>query len=91
MRVFRVFLLLFMSVIVLLMAGCPGLYDSKRREIAHRHYTAAPSDSTLKELDEAKRLDSRDILVFELVMAGVLALSVIGFDRAGKCDSKNAA
>ena len=71
-----------------LMAACPWLYDSTRRAIASRHYFESPNDSTLKELNEARRLDRRDILVLELVGAGVLALSVLGFICAGKPDSK---
>lgn len=54
--------------VVLLMAGCPGLYDSKRRFTAQRHYLRAPREETKREVEEAKRLDRRDIRVFESII-----------------------
>jgi hypothetical protein len=84
MKVLRIFLLLFMSMVVLMMAGCPAQYDSKRRHTARRHYRDAPSEETRREIEEAKRLDRRDIMVFEFVMLGILGLSVYAFIRAGK-------
>ena len=89
MKVLRTFLLLFITVVVLLMAGCPGLYDSKRRFDAQRHYGDAPSEETRREIEEAKRLDRRDIMVFEFVMLGILGFSVYVFIRAGKRVHKN--
>lgn len=82
---------MFMGLILLMMAGCPGIYDSKRRFAAHRHYADAPSDQTKREIEEAKRLDRRDIIVFEFVMLGVLGLSIYAFTRAGKRVQNNAA
>ena len=84
MRVLRLFLLLFMGFLLLLMASCPGLYDSKRSAIAHRHHYDAPNEVTRIELEEAKRLDRRDILVYQLVMAGVFTVTVYAFIRAGR-------
>lgn len=98
MRVLRTFLLLFMTLVVLLMAGCPGLYDSKRRFSSHRqfydarrqHETAPTAetqrvlDGARRELDDAKRLDKRDIIVFEIIMLGILGVSIYAFIRAGK-------
>jgi len=91
MKVLRIFLLLFMSLILLMMAGCPGLYDSKRRFTAQRHYEDAPSEETRREIEDAKRLDKRDIMVFEFVMLGILGFSVYAFIRAGKSVHNNAA
>lgn len=84
MRLLRLFLLLFMGFLLLVMAGCPGLYDSKRRAIAHQHYFDAPSETTRTELEQAKRLDRRDVLVFEFVMAGTFAAALYAFIRAGR-------
>ncbi len=90
MKVIRFLLLVFMISIVLMMVGCPCLQHTTRRAIATRHYYDAPSDRTEREVDEAKRLDRRDILVFELVMAGLFVLSLRGYDRVGTYGSKRA-
>lgn len=47
--------------------------------IAHKQYYAAPSDETRHELDEAQRLDRRDILIFEVIMAAILGAVTYGF------------
>ena len=83
-KVLRIFLLLFMSLILLLMAGCPGLHDTKRMALAWRHYNDAPSEETRREIDDAKRLNNREIMVFEVVMLGIFGLSLFAFIRAGK-------
>jgi hypothetical protein len=83
MRVLRLFLLLFMGFLLLMMAGCPGLHD-KRRATAYAHYSATPNETTRIEFEEAKRLDGRDILVYEVVMAGIFAGAVCAFIRAGR-------
>ena len=98
MKVLRIFLLMFMAFVMLLMAGCPGLYDSKRRFSSHRQFydarrqheiaptpeTQRAFDVAKRELDDAKRLDRRDIMVFEIFMLGILGVSVYAFIRAGK-------
>ncbi len=84
MRVFKFFLLLFMGFLLFAMVGCPGFYDSKRRAIAHRHYSDSPTQSTRLELEEAKRLDRRDILICELVMAGIFVGAGYVFVRANR-------
>jgi hypothetical protein len=91
MKVLRIFLLLFMTLILLMMVGCPRLYDSKRRFAAHRHHANAPSEETKREIQEAERLDRQDIMVFEFVMLGVFGLSLYAFTRAGKRVRNNAA
>jgi hypothetical protein len=83
MKLFRLFLLLCMSLIILLMAGCPGLHDTKRK-LAWRHYHDAPGEETRREIDEARRLNNREIVVFEVVMVGIFGLFLVAFIRAGK-------
>jgi len=83
-RLFKLLLLLFMGFLLPFMASCPGLYDSRRSAIAHRHYFESPSQGTQMELEEAKRLNQRDILIYESVMAGMFALAVYAFLRAGR-------
>jgi hypothetical protein len=39
-----------------------------------------------QERQDAKRLDRRDLLVFELFMLGILGLSVYAFVRAGRAE-----
>ena len=84
MRFIRVILFLFMVFWLLLMVGCPGLYDSHRSFVAHSHYYDAPSEKTKQELDEAHRLDRRDILVYESVMALILGAAIYGFIRVDR-------
>ena len=98
MKVLRILLLMFMTFVLLLVAGCPGLYDSKRGFSSYRHYytaqrqhESAPSVETQREVEAArleveasKRLDSKDIMVFEIFMLGILGVSVYAFIRAGK-------
>jgi hypothetical protein len=91
MRVRRILLLLFMGLLLLIMASCPGLYDTKRAALAARHYLDAPSEETQREIEEAKKLDKRDLVVFELAMLGIFGLSIFAFIRAGKRVYKNAA
>jgi hypothetical protein len=91
MKVLRIVLLLFMSLILFMMVGFPGSYDSKRRFAAQRHYSEAPSEETGREIAEAKKLDARDIRSFEFKMLGVLGLSFYAFTRAGKGVQNNAA
>jgi len=84
MKVIRIFLLLFMTLWIFLMAGCPAMHDSVRMQRAFNHFYAAPSEKTRQELDEARRLDRRDILVYESVMAVILGATIFGFIRAGR-------
>ena len=39
-----------------MVAGFPGLYDSHRSAVAHRHYYDTPSDETRNELDEGSQV-----------------------------------
>jgi hypothetical protein len=84
MNVLRILLLPLMSLIILMMVCFPGLWDSKRYFEAYRHYRDAPSGETKREIEDAKRLHSRDIMVFEFVMLGFFGLSVYAFIRTGK-------
>jgi len=105
MKVLRIFLLLFMAFVLLLMAGCPGLHDSKRSFSSHRHFfdaqrqhETAPSvetqralDAATRELENAKRLDRRDIMFFEAFMLGILGVAIYAFIRGGKSVYKTSA
>jgi hypothetical protein len=98
MKMLRVFLLMFMALVMLSMVCFPGLYDSKRRFSSHRQLydaqrqheiastpeTQSAFDMATRALEDAKRLDRRDIMVFEIFMLGVLGVSVYAFLRAGK-------
>jgi hypothetical protein len=90
MKAVRASLLLFMSLIVLMMTGFPAFYDSKRQAVSSRHHRDAPSAATLKELQDARRLDRRDILIFEFAMAGLVALAAFGLAQTRKYDSTRA-
>ncbi|MGZ5519216.1 MAG: hypothetical protein ACXWJX_16080 [Limisphaerales bacterium] len=84
MRPFRVILLLLMGFVLCVMVAGPGLYDSKRRAMAHSHFAKAPSDTTRMELENAKTLDHRDIFLYELVMVSIFTIAVYAFVRSGK-------
>ena len=98
MKALRTFLLLLMALVVLAMLIWLGLYDSKRRFSSHRQFyeaqrqhEIAPTPETQRDFDEAKhaleeakRLDRRDIIVVEIFMMGILGVSVYAFIRAGK-------
>jgi hypothetical protein len=97
-RIVRVLLLLFMGCVVLAMVCCPGLQDTKWRHSASKEYFEArrsDEDGSTAEtkrmvkaarlkLEEAKRLDRKQILGFELVMLGILVVAGYGFTRAGR-------
>jgi len=98
MKAIRILLILFITYILLLMVGCPGLYDSKRRFSSRRHLSDADRQNVFArtsdtqkaveaarlEVEEANRLDRRDILIFEAVMLPILGVSVYAFIRVGK-------
>lgn len=79
-----------MALIVLMMVGCPLFYDSKRAVLAHMHNADRTSEQRNQVIEDAKRLDRRDIMVFEFMMLGVFGLSVYAFTRAGKRALHNA-
>jgi hypothetical protein len=78
---FGILPLVFMSFIVVMMLGCPAFYDSSRRVTAQHHYGRAPSEETGQEIEKAKRLDRRGIIVFEFVMLAILGTSLFAFYR----------
>jgi len=84
MRGIRILLLVFMTFWILLMAGCPGLHDTIRMQRAFNNYHDAPSEKTRQELEEARRLDRRDIFIIEGIMAAILGAAIYGFIRAGR-------
>jgi hypothetical protein len=98
MRIVRVLLLLFIGFVVLLMVCLPTASHTKRTRQAFREYFEAQradeagSTAETKRLvevarlkvEEAKRLDRKQILVIELVMLGILVGVGFGFMRAGR-------
>ena len=59
-----------MTLILLMMVGCPTLYDSQRQMSAHRHYYRTPNEETKRVLEEVKQRDRREIWICEFVMLG---------------------
>jgi len=102
MKVMRIFLLMFMSFVLLVMLAYEGLHDSKwimvSRPQLHRaeiRYADSPSEQTMQELETArgeaelaKRAHYRSTIVFETFMLGLLGVSAYAFIRAGKSDQK---
>jgi hypothetical protein len=79
-----------MGLIVLSMVCFPGLYDSNRRSAANRHYMEAPSAETIREREQATRLDHRNIFAAEFVMLGIFSCSLYAFVRSGRFAPKQA-
>jgi hypothetical protein len=77
----RVLLFFFIAMVLLIMIGLPRLYDSRRMALAFQHHNESPSEETRREIEQARQLDRREILVSELVLAGILGLSVFVFIR----------
>ena len=84
MKFIRVFLGLFMVFLALVMVCCPGLHDTRRMASAVHAYYDAPSDSTLRALNEARAADRREILIYEAICAVAILLCFVGFALAGK-------
>ncbi|MEO7298350.1 MAG: hypothetical protein ABI042_07215 [Verrucomicrobiota bacterium] len=61
----------FMAFMLLIMVGCPGLYDTQRRSLAYKHHNDSPSETTRMEIVQAKKEDRRDIVKFEIISAAV--------------------
>ena len=80
----KIFFLMLTALILFLMVACPPLHDSKRRTLAQRHYNDSPNADTQREIEEAKHLDRRDIMIFECVMFGIFGASVFAFVRTGR-------
>ena len=91
MNAVRAFLLLAVGVMLVAMVWGPSRYDSERSKLAHEHYYTAPNATTLRELNAAKKLDKRDILVFRSMVAAGMAVSLFLLVRAGKHEVKNPA
>lgn len=94
----RVLLLLFMGLVVLLMVSCPAMRHTKRTKMAFKEFfearraDEAGSTAETKRLleaarlrvEDAKRLDRNENIIFEVVMLGVLGAAGYGFVRAGR-------
>ena len=81
MKIVRAILFFLFVSLLLAMAGCPGLWDTKRRRIAFHNYRETPSEVTKAALVEAKRLDRRNIIVFEVVMGGIACVAALALLR----------
>jgi hypothetical protein len=98
MRIVRLLLLLFMGFVVLLMVSCPAIQHTTWTRSAFREFftaqradEAGSTEETKRnleaarlKLEEAKRMDRKQILVIELVMLGILVAAGFGFMRAGR-------
>jgi hypothetical protein len=77
-------LILLIACWALVMVGLPGFYDSRKTALAWRQYHDSPGEATLRQLQDAKRSERWQILVCELILAGVVVwpvLAVIRLDR----------
>jgi len=77
-------LIFFISFWLLVMLVFSGGYDSRETARAWHNYHEAPSDTTLKELQDAKKLDRWHIFVCEMVLGAVLIWPVIALIRHSK-------
>jgi len=84
MKLFRICLLLIMTLLTFLMISLPGLHDTKRMATAWRHYNDSPNDMTRKEIENARIADRKQMIKIELVLGTFLALSATLFFKSGK-------
>ena len=69
------------------MFSFPGLYDTRRTALAWHRYHDAPSDATRSEVEHAKRLDRREILLWEVGLGTVLIWAAVALARRTKIQS----
>lgn len=65
----------------------PGLHDTRRMALAVQRYHEAPSDATRAELEDAKRLDRGEILIWEAALGVVLIWPVVALVRLAEKQS----
>ena len=100
-RALRILLIFFITVVLLLMVGCPAAVEDSRRaprrhyNAARRNYESEPSAETQREVEtarleveESKRLRRRDLVRSEICMLGIIGVSVYAFIRAGRSTRK---
>jgi hypothetical protein len=94
----RVLLLFLMGLIVLMMVSCPAMRHTKRTKMAFKEFfearradeagstaeTKRMLEAARSKVEDARRLDRRENIIFEVVMLGVLGAAGYGFARAGK-------
>ena len=80
----RVILILWITLVLLVMAGCPAMYHSKRTRDAHFEHLVSPGPEAEQGIKDAKQLDRKDVMRCEVALFGLLAASVYTFVRAGK-------
>ena len=71
-----------MALVILMMIYLPGGLDSRRMARAWSHYHDSPNEVTLKELDDARIADRKQVVKIELVLGSFLALSVFLFFKS---------
>ena len=72
MKVVRILILLFMVFVAVWMVAFPLMFHSKRLHEARRAHAEAPSEGTRLGLEEAIRLDWKDLKLFEIRCVGIL-------------------
>ena len=80
-------LILFVVFWLFLMLAFSGGYDSHKTALAVYHHLESPSETTLNELQAAKRSDRWHIFVYEMILAPVLIWPVIQLVRLSKRES----
>ena len=77
-------LILFICGWAFMMLSFSGLYDTRRTALAWHHYHDMRSDATRREIEDAKRLDRREILMWETALGTVLIWPVVALVRLTK-------
>ena len=88
MVVVRLILIVWITLLVLTIAGCPGMFHSKQRREAHYKHSVSPSAETEREIQRAKELDRWSALRIQVVLLPLLGASIYLFVRAGKSMKK---
>jgi hypothetical protein len=84
MKLFRLAILLFMALLIILIIGLPGLQDSRRTFNAWSHYHETPNDEKRKELDAARAADKVQTVKIRCVLVFALGASGFLFYKLGK-------
>ena|SRR5947209_6364656 len=83
----KMILIVFISGWAFMMLSFSGLYDNHRTALAWHRYNDAPSETTRREIRDAKSLDRREILLWEVALGTVLIWPVIAVFRLSKKES----
>jgi hypothetical protein len=77
-------LILFICGWAFMMLSFSGFYDTRRTSLAWHRYHDAPSDATRREIEHSKRLDRREIVIWEAALGTVLIWPVVALTRLTK-------